>query len=274
MIRALLALAAFCLALPAAAFDHSYAAWGALLGQHVRYLAGGDASRVDYAGMARDHAAFKAVLDGFEKVPRAEFDAWTKPQQEAFLINAYNAFTIEKILTRYPDIRSIRDFGTFFGNPWKDKFFTMFGEPQNLDGIEHGMLRKEGVYEEPRVHVAVVCASIGCPMLRNRPFVAERLDAELEDAMRRFLSDRTRNRYDPATGKLQVSKIFDWYGKDFEHGWHGYSSVKATLARYADLLADRPEDRAAIRAQRADVEFLDYDWSLNDDRPPARAAER
>jgi len=136
------------------------------------------------------------------------------------------------------------------------------------------MLRKEGVYEEPRVHVAVVCASIGCPMLRNQPFVAERLDAELEDAMRRFLSDRTRNRYDPATGKLQVSKIFDWYGKDFEHGWHGYSSVKATLARYADLLADRPEDRAAIRAQRADVEFLDYDWSLNDDRPPARAAER
>jgi hypothetical protein len=235
----------------------------------VRYLPAGNASRVDYAGMARDHAALKAVLADFEKVPRAEFDAWTKPQQEAFLMNAYNALTIEKILTRYPDIRSIRDFGTIFGNPWKDKFFTLFGEEQNLDGIEHGMLRKEGVYDEPRVHVAVVCASIGCPMLRDEPFVAGRLDAQLEDAMRRFLSDRSRNRYDPASGKLQVSKIFDWYGKDFEHGWHGYSSVKATLARYADLLADRPEDRSAIRAQRVDVEFLDYDWSLNDDRPAA-----
>jgi hypothetical protein len=269
MIRTLLATAAFCLALPAAAFDHAYAAWGALLKQHVRYLPAGNASRVDYAGMARDHAALKAVLADFEKVPRAEFDAWTKPQQEAFLMNAYNALTIEKILTRYPDIRSIRDFGTIFGNPWKDKFFTLFGEEQNLDGIEHGMLRKEGVYDEPRVHVAVVCASIGCPMLRDEPFVAGRLDAQLEDAMRRFLSDRSRNRYDPASGKLQVSKIFDWYGKDFEHGWHGYSSVKATLARYADLLADRPEDRSAIRAQRVDVEFLDYDWSLNDDRPAA-----
>lgn len=264
MIRGAAAILAICLALPAAAFDHAYAAWGALLQKHVRYIADGDASRVDYAGMKRDHGALKAVLAGFGNVPRAEFDAWTKPQQEAFLMNAYNAFTIEKILARYPDIHSIRDFGTVFGNPWKDRFFTLFGEPMNLDGIEHGMLRKEGVYDEPRVHVAVVCASVGCPMLRNEAFVAERLDAQLEDAMRRFLSDRSRNRYDAASGELQVSKIFDWYGKDFEHGWHGYTSVRAMLARYADLLADRPEDRAAIRAQKPAVTFLDYDWSLND----------
>ena len=264
MMRGFLAILALGLALPAAAFDHAYAAWGALLEKHVRYISNGNASRVDYAGMKRDRGALEAVLAGFEKVPRAEFDAWTKPQQEAFLMNAYNAFTVEKILTRYPDLHSIRDFGTFFGNPWKDKFFTLFGEPMNLDGIEHGMLRKEGVYDEPRVHFAVVCASVGCPMLRNEPLVAGRLDAQLEDAIRRFLSDRSRNRYDPAAGKLEVSKIFDWYGEDFEHDWHGYTSVKATLARYADLLADRPEDRAAIRAQRVEVDFLDYDWSLND----------
>jgi len=262
--RLLVAIAALCVALPAAAFDHTYAAWDALLRKHVRYIANGDASRVDYAGMKRDGDALKAVLADFEKVPRTEFDAWPKPQQEAFLMNAYNAFTVEKILTRYPDIRSIRDFGTVFGNPWKDKFFTLFGEPMNLDGIEHGMLSKDGAYDEPRVHVAVVCASVGCPMLRNEAFVGERLDAQLEDAMRRFLSDHSRNRYDAASGELQVSKIFDWYGKDFEHGWHGYTSVKATLARYADLLAERPEDRAAIRAQKPGVTFLDYDWSLND----------
>ncbi|HXZ49274.1 MAG TPA: DUF547 domain-containing protein [Usitatibacter sp.] len=253
--------------LPAAAFDHTYAAWNALLAKHVRYIANGVASRVDYAGMARDRAQLKAVLADDEKVTRGDFDGWSKPQQEAFLVNAYNAFTIEKILTRYPDIRSIRDFGTFFGNPWKDRFFTLFGEPMNLDGIEHGMLRKVGVYDEPRVHVAVVCASVGCPMLRNEAYVADRLDAQLEDAMRRFLSDRTRNRYDPASGRLEVSKIFDWYGKDFEHGWHGYTSVKAALAKYADLLADRPQDRERVRAQQAEVAFLDYDWSLNDAKP-------
>ena len=266
MARVLATLAFLLVALPAAALDHSHKAWDDLLKKHVRYVQGGNASRVDYAGFARDRTQLKAVLDDYQKVTRAEFDGWAKPQQQAFLINAYNAFTVEKILRRYPDIKSIRDYGTVFGNPWKDKFFTLFGQPSYLDFIEHETLRKEGVYDDPRVHVAVVCASIGCPMLRNEAFVAERLDAQLEDAMRRFLSDRTRNRYNPETKKLEVSKIFDWYGKDFEKGHKGYSSAKATFARYADLLADKPEDRAAVREQKADVTFLDYDWALNDAR--------
>ena len=165
-------LAFLVVALPAAAIDHSYKAWDDLLKKHVRYVQNGNASRVDYAGFARDPAQLKAVLDDWQKVTRAEFDGWTKPQQQAFLMNAYNAFTIEKILRRYPDIKSIRDYGTVFGNPWKDKFFTLFGQPAYLDFIEHETLRKDGVYDDPRVHVSVVCASIGCPMLRNEAFVA------------------------------------------------------------------------------------------------------
>lgn len=250
----------------AAALDHSHAAWEALLKKHVRYVQGGNASRVDYAAFARDRAALKAVLADYSKVTRSEFDTWSKPQQQAFLYNAYNAFTVEKILTRYPDIRSIRDFGTVFGNPWKDRFFTLFGQPAHLDQIEHEILRRDGAYDEPRVHVAVVCASIGCPMLRSDAFTAERLEAQLEDAMRRFLSDRSRNRYNAQARKLEVSRIFDWYGKDFERGHRGYTSVRATLARYADLLADRPEDRAAVREARVEVAFLEYDWALNDTR--------
>ena len=129
----LLALIAFAAAaLPVVAFDHAYKAWDDLLKKHVRYVQDGNGSRVDYSGFARDHAQLKAVLDDCQKVARAEFDGWTKPQQQAFLINAYNAFTIEKILKRYPDIRSIRDYGTVFGNPWKDRFFTLFGEPSFL----------------------------------------------------------------------------------------------------------------------------------------------
>jgi hypothetical protein len=266
MKRFALALAALVLSASAFAFDHTHAAWDALLKKHVKYVQNGNASRVDYAGLSRDHALLKAVLDEDQKVTKAEFDAWTKPQQQAFLINAYNAFTIEKILTRYPDIKSIRDFGSFL-NPsaaWKDKFFTLFGQPSYLDFIEHETLRKDGVYDDPRVHVAVVCASIGCPMLRDEAFTADKLDAQLEDGMRRFLSDRNRNRYNPQTRKLEVSKIFDWYGKDFEKGHKGYASVKATFAKYADLLADAPADREAVRSQKAEVGFLDYDWSLND----------
>lgn len=265
--RRLAAILALVAALPASAIDHSYKAWEDLLKRHVRYVQNGNASRVDYAGLARDRGQLKAVLDDWQKVTRPEFEAWTKPQQQAFLMNAYNAFTIEKILRRYPDIKSIRDYGTVFGNPWKDKFFTLFGEPSYLDFIEHETLRKPGVYDDPRVHVSVVCASIGCPMLRNEAFVADRLDAQMEDGMRRFLSDRTRNRYNPQTKKLEVSKIFDWYGKDFEKGHKGYSSVRQALSRYADLLADNPEDRSIVREQKADVVFLDYDWGLNDARP-------
>jgi hypothetical protein len=252
------------LTLPALALDHAHKAWDELLGRHVVYVENGNASRVDYAGLARDRDRLRSVLDGYESVNRREFDVWTRAQQQAFLINAYNAFTIEKILQRYPKIRSIRDFGTVFGNPWKDKFFKLFGAPAYLDQVEHEILRKDGVYDEPRVHVAVVCASIGCPMLRNEAFVPERLELQLEDAMRRFMGDRSRNRYNPATGRLEVSRIFDWYGKDFEKGHKGFASVRQALARYADLLADRPEDRALVRAQKPEVAFLDYDWALND----------
>lgn len=266
MTRAIALLVA-CLALPAAAFDHAHAAWGALLARHVRYADHGNASRVDYAGFARERAQLEAVLAEYSAVPRAEFDRWSKPQQQAFLMNAYNAFTIGKVLQRYPGIRSIRDFGTFIGNPWKDRFFTLLGQPAHLDFIEHEVLRRQGAYDEPRVHVAVVCASVGCPMLRREPFEAGRLDAQLEDAMRRFLSDRSRNRYNPQSRRLEVSRIFDWYAGDFERGHRGYTSVKATLARYADLLADAPQDRVAIREQKVDVAFLEYDWALNDTRP-------
>ncbi len=247
-----------------AQFDHAHKAWGDLLKKHVKYVQNGNASKVDYAGFMKDRAALKAALDTYSKVPKADFDQWPKPQQQAFLMNAYNAFTIEKILTRYPGIKSIRDFGTVFGNPWKDKVFTLFGQPSYLDQIEHEILRKDGVYDDPRVHVAVVCASIGCPMLRNEAFTPANLEASLEDGMKRFLADRTRNRLAPDSKKLEISRIFDWYGKDFEKGHKGYASVKATMARYADQLADNPADRALVRDLKADVAFLEYDWSLND----------
>ena len=252
--------------LPAVALDHSHQAWDDLLKRHVRYVAGGNASQVSYAGFARDRAALKGVIEEYQKVTKAEFDGWGKPQQQAFLINFYNAATIEKILKRYPEIKSIRDYGSVFGNPWKDKFFTLFGQPAHLDQVEHEILRREGAYDEPRVHVAVVCASVGCPMLRSDAFTAERLEAQLEDGMRRFLSDRSRNRYNAESRKLEISRIFDWYGKDFDKGHKGFRSVKGTMARYAEQLADKPEDRAAVKGEKAEIQFLEYDWTLNDAR--------
>lgn len=256
----------------AGAFDHGHAAWTALLARHVKLAPDGRSSRVDYAGFMAQRPALQGYLKSLSAVSAAEYAGWSKPLRFAFLANAYNAFTIEKILTRWPDIKSIRDFGTFIGNPWKDRFFTLLGKPQNLDGIEHETMRAAGVFDEPRVHVAVNCASIGCPLLDRKALLgtsATALDAQLEDLMRRFMSDRSRNRYNPQTRSLELSKIFDWYGDDFRRGGQsflgdaGYANVTEVGARYADLLADADDDRAFLRERKATVTHLDYDWSLN-----------
>jgi hypothetical protein len=253
-------------AIPALAFDQSYATWTALLEKHVRWEAGGHASTADYAGFQRDRPALKRCLDGLSAVSRQEFEAWSKPQRLAFLINAYNGYTVELILTRYPDLKSIRDLGSLLRSPWKKQFFTLLGEARSLDDVEHGMIRAKGAYDDPRIHMAVNCASIGCPALRPEAYVGERLDAQLDDQVLRFLSDRSRNRYSAERSALEVSRIFEWYAGDFEKGYRGIDSPQAFLAPYAALLADRPEQQQAIRARTVKLRYLEYDWALNDRR--------
>jgi hypothetical protein len=237
-------------------FDHQHRAWDALLKKHVVLIDGGKASQVRYGGFQQDRPALKAYLQSLSGVTQQAFDGWSKAQRMAFLINAYNAFTVEKILTRYPDIQSIWDFGKIFGNPFRDRFFMLLGRPASLDQVEHDILRKPGAYDEPRVHYAVNCASIGCPMLREEAYVAERLDAQLEEQARRFLSDRSRNRYDAASGTLEVSRIFDWFKED-------WAPREQYFARYAALLADDPGHRQLILSAKARIRFLEYDWALN-----------
>jgi hypothetical protein len=258
----LLAAAALPFIAAAQTFDHSHAAWTTLLQKHVVLLRGGQASQVRYAAFAAERAALKAYLDTLSAVPETTFNGWSKPQQAAFLINAYNAFTVELILTKYPDLKSIKDLGGLLSTPWKPKWVPLLGGKVALDDIEHEMLRKRGRYDDPRVHSAVNCASIGCPALREEAFVADRLDAQLDEQTLRFMSDRSRNRY--RNGKLEVSKIFDWFGEDWRLGHRGITSLPMFLARYADQLADAAADRDRIRAQQADITFLDYDWKLND----------
>lgn len=263
MKRALLLLAVVLFSTPALALDPHYADWTALLKAHVVLVDHGDASRVNYAALKRDPARLDAVTDAFSAVTQSQYDGWSKARREAFLINAYNAFTVKLIVDHYPDISSIKDIGGWFTSPWKIDFFTLLGHQTHLDAVE-AMLRKPGAFDDPRIHFAINCASIGCPMLRPEAYTADQLDAQLDDQTRRFLSDHMRNRY--ADGRLQVSKIFDWYADDFSHGWHGITSVKQFLAAHAAELTADPSAQARIRAQKVPVGFLDYDWSLNDVR--------
>jgi hypothetical protein len=232
----------------AAAFDHAHPSWDALLKKHVVLLDGGKASQLRYADMARERTGLKAYLQTLSDVSEREFEAWSRAEQMAFLINAYNAFTVEKVLTRYPAIGSIWDFGKLFGNPFRDRFFMLFGQPRSLDDLEHGILRKR--YREPRIHFAVNCASVGCPMLREEAYRGVDLEQQLEQQARRFLTDGSRNRI--RDGRLEVSKIFDWFKEDFE-------PRDQYFLKYAGILGLPPGASPPLA-------FLDYDWSLNDFR--------
>jgi Protein of unknown function, DUF547 len=243
------------------AFDHSYPLWDALLKKHVKWLPDQVQSRVDYASLQADRATLQSVLAGWSAVSAAQFNAFSREQRMAFLINAYNGFTLALILTKYPALKSIKDIGSLFQSPWKNRFFTLLGESQHLDWIEHEQLRPK--FNDPRVHAAVNCASIGCPALRPEAFTAARLDAQLDDGMQRFMSDRTRNRFNAASNQVEASSIFKWFREDFEKGHRGLNKLEDVWAMYADQLASDAPSRAKLRAKTVGVSFLDYDWSLN-----------
>ncbi|SEN14531.1 DUF547 domain-containing protein [Nitrosomonas marina] len=245
-------------------FDHT--AWDQLLRDHVVMINQGRASQVDYFAFLENRQTLQRYLQRLSAVSEHTFISWKKPEQLAFLINAYNAFTIELILTRYPELDSIKDLGSFLRSPWKKEFVPLFGKMLSLDEIEHGMIRKNGIYNEPRIHFAVNCASIGCPALLNQAFTGQKLEQQLEAVTKAFLEDRTRNRYNPSTARLEISKIFNWYSEDFESGWRGWHSLNQFLAHYADSLTDNEQDRQVVASGHFKVRYLEYDWQLNDKR--------
>ena len=240
--------------------DTRYEAWDTLLRRHVRWLPGDKQSRVDYRGLQTERGALKAVLTEWSALSATQFAALSRAEQMVFLINAYNGFTLELVLGKYPDLKSIKDLGSFVQSAWKRKFFSLLGEERHLDWIEHEQLRPR--YAEPRVHTALNCASLGCPALRPEAFTAAKLEAQLEDGMARFVGDSTRNRMQG--GKLQVSSIFKWFHEDFEKGNAGFKRVEDVFARYADQISTDPTERASLKASIVPITYLEYDWALND----------
>ncbi len=243
----------------AASFDHG--SWDGLLKKHVVSINSGNSTQVDYAGFSNDRSQLKGYLRRLEAVSMTTFNHWSKPEQLAFLINAYNAWTVELILTKYPRLESIKDLGSWLTSPWAKKFVPLLGETRSLDGIEHGLIRAEGSYREPRIHFAVNCASIGCPALSAAAYTGEHLTAQLDEATQHFLSDRSRNRLEGNT--LYVSKIFDWYRKDFERGWGGYRRLAQFLVDHSTALGLSSRNVRDLKSGAIDIDFLDYDWYLN-----------
>jgi len=244
-------------------FDHR--AWDRILRQHVVSTDNDAATTVDYAGLLGQQAELDLYLERLAAVNLAEFERWPHAVQLAFLINAYNAWTVKLVLSGYPEIDSIKDLGSWLNTPWEKQFIPLLGASRSLDDIEHGLIRDSGRYREPRIHFAVNCASIGCPALRAEAYTAERLDAQLEDQTRLFLSDRTRNRLQGSV--LSVSPLFKWYREDFEKGRSDFNSLDSFFVAYAPALALQDTDIKNLQAGKIRIEYLDYDWRLNDADP-------
>lgn len=222
------------LALPAiggtAAPNHSE--WTSLLQRHVTRT-----GEVDYAGFNADKqfGAYLLILEGSH--PDA---SWSRNEQMAYWINAYNAFTIKLINDNMP-IKSIKD----IEKPWDKQFIRIEGKSYSLNHIENQILRPD--FNDPRIHFAINCASKSCPPLMNRAFTASSLESQLEKVTRAFVNDGRFNKL--AGGDVRISPIFDWFSGDFE--------TKGGVREFINRYSSTPIDRDNM------FKYTDYDWSLN-----------
>ncbi|MCF8092103.1 MAG: DUF547 domain-containing protein [Desulfotignum sp.] len=217
--------------------------WAELLQKHVT------GTRVDYDGFKQDEARLDQYLAILSSTDPSSL---SHNHQFAFYINAYNAFTVKLILTRYPGINSIKEISSFFSNPWSKKFIPLNGFTVNLDHIEHDILRPR--FKDPRVHFAINCAARSCPPLLNEPYEGSTLEAQLDEQARRFIN-RPGNTFLKGD-TLFVSRIFKWFRHDFS------DNPSRFIRQHAEGRLKQALDQAA-KAGEIDLEYLNYDWTLN-----------
>jgi hypothetical protein len=219
--------------------------WDALVKKHV-----GTDGFVHYKGFIQDSAALNSYLRLLESAHPNDKN-WSREQQMAYWINAYNAYTVQLIVRNYP-VESIKDIKrglAFVNSVWDIKFIKIQGYTYDLNNIEHNILRP--VYKDARIHAAVNCASFSCPKLLNQAYTAENLESQLDASMRNFVNDPVRNRI--SADKAEISEIFKWFKGDFVRD---AGSVRAFVNRYA----------AVPIAEKTDINHIDYSWKLNDAR--------
>ncbi len=193
--------------------------------------------KVNYKGLKSQSAELDLYLAALES---AELSTMSKKEKLAFWINAYNAFTIKKILNAYP-VASITDLDG--GKPWDTKWIKLDGRTLSLNNIENDIIRPQ--FNEPRIHFAVNCAAKSCPPLLNKAWTAANLEANFEKQTKAFVNNASHNQL--AAKSCSVSKIFEWYAEDF-------GDLISFLNKYSSTTIDKG----------AQLSYLDYDWSLNE----------
>jgi len=207
--------------------------WNAILQNHVS-----ENGRVDYAELKAHPADLNAYLELLASQPPE--DRWSRNELLSYWINAYNAYTLKLIIDFYPvkSIKAIR-------SPWSRKFIPFGEDLISLNTIEHQILRP---LEEPRIHFAIVCASISCPILRNEAYRSEQLDKQLNEATDTFLNDRSKNTFN--TDQAEISRIFKWFSEDFEVA----GGVLNFIQRHKPISITKNSQLA----------YKTYNWDLNE----------
>jgi hypothetical protein len=204
---------------------------------------------VNYKGFIKDSSELNEYLKLLsDNAPDRK--KWSDEEQIAYWINAYNAFTIQIIIRHYP-VKSIKEIGgkiPFVNSTWDVKFINIGGTVMDLNNVEHGILRKE--FKEPRIHYAVNCASVSCPILRNEAYTAAKLNTQLDDQGKLFFNDSSRNKIS-SSKEAALSKIMDWYGGDFKKGG---KTVIDHVNKYSKTKLDK----------KAKITYLAYNWNLNE----------
>jgi hypothetical protein len=230
-------------AVAAAPVPFPYAEWDALLKKYVDGKGRVDYNAIDKAAFDK---VFAAVAASSPKKTPAQYP--TQNAQKAFYLDAYNVLVWKNVLARLPKLKNVdSDKVSFF-------YFTKFivgGDDINLYDLENKIVRPQ--FKDARVHFALNCASGGCPQLPREAFTPDKVDAQLSREARKFCNETRNVEFDAATKKLKLSHIFDWYKDDFGKE---PAKVIAWINQYRAADAKLPTD--------AKIEYVDYDWTLND----------
>jgi len=250
----------------------SYDQYASALEQYVD-----DQGMVDYAALKKNRAELDRFIGSMGALNRESYERWDEQAQIAFWCNAYNAITLKRIIDHYPiekgswlnalrfPANSIRQ----ISGVWDSLKTPVLGKEMTLDAIEHEVLRRQ--FEEPRIHMVLVCAAMGCPPLRREPYVGDRLAEQLDEQSKQFLSNPKKFRIDQGEDVVYLSPIFDWFGEDFKSGYtpkSGFGNLgdkeRAVLDFASGYVSEREKDY--LEAGEYSIEYLEYDWSLNEQK--------
>ena len=209
-----------------------FKSWDVFLKKYVS--ATGD---VDYKRIKANRKELDAITKTFGAP--SVLTSWSKNDQLAFWINAYNVFTIDLIVNNYP-IKSIQSLDG--GKPWDVKRITIGGKKYSLNNIENDIIRPQ--FKDARIHFAVNCAAKSCPPILNGAFFGKSLDAQLDEVTKKFVNNAKYQNIVPS--KLTLSKIFDWYAVDF-------GDIVTFINKYSNVKVNK----------NASITYREYDWALN-----------